>query len=37
MGVMGWLMIPAAPLMLIVILGWLVMGVFSMVTYLSKG
>lgn len=37
MGVMGWLMIPAAPLMLIVILGWLVMGVFSVVRYLSKG
>ncbi|MEK1851756.1 MAG: hypothetical protein AAAC48_07675 [Phyllobacterium sp.] len=37
MGVMGWLMIPAAPLMLIAILGWLAVGVVSMARYLCKG
>lgn len=37
MGVMGWLMIPAAPLMLIAIVGWVVLGAFALISHLRKG
>ncbi|QND51865.1 hypothetical protein HB779_08085 [Phyllobacterium sp. 628] len=36
MGVMGWLMIPAAPLLLIAVLGWIAVGVVSIVRHLHR-
>ena len=37
MGVMGWLMIPAAPLMLVAILGWIALGVSAVIRRLPNG